>query len=714
MRDYGQFCPIARGSEVLAERWTPIILRNVLLGCRTFNEIAAGAPGLSRALLSRRLRELQRTGVIEVRPKPEGRGYLYEPTRAGRELWTVLGAIGDWAERWTEVGTEHADPESVLWSWSQAYLRTDLVPDRRVVVRFEFVRDGRHERLWLHIEREQSEICRFDPGFGDDLVVAVRDDVAFARWHLGLLDWGAVVRSGAVEVTGPPRLRRALPTWNSSPHHHERKRAASQRTPDAATELPLEAPRGVRPEVSTAARPSARPEVTGFEGELITPDAPDYDTLRALWNGAIDRRPRYIARCRSATDVAAALRFGQGRGLPITVRGGGHGVAGAAVCDGGLVVDLGAMKRIEVDPARRIATVQPGVLWGELDAATQAFGLATTGGIVSHTGTSGLTLGGGIGWLMRRHGLAVDNLVAAEVVTADGKRVTASEQEQQELFWGLRGGGGGLGVVTSFTFRLHRVGPEVLAGHVVWALEDAPEVLRAYREFTRTAPREVATTVTLRRAPPVPYLPVELHRRPVCLIGMLALADPGVAERLLAPLRDHGRPLLDLVKRRPYTNLQSMLDGIVPHGWHYYWKALGLVSLADGAIDAMVDHTPAARSPWSFAIMFHLGGRVADAAPEATAYSRRHVTHELNVNAVWLPHEPLGDAETGWARAFAADLAPHASGAYVNFLDRDDHDRQPTAFAPPAYQRLLGLRERFDPDHVFQRVPDTRSATHTG
>ena len=225
MRNYGQFCPIARGSEILAERWTPIILRNVLMGCHTFNEIAAGAPGLSRALLTRRLRELEHAGVLKSRPKPDGHGSLYEPTPAGRDLAGVLQAIGGWAERWTEVTTEHADPDVVLWSWCQEFLRRDLLPDRRVVVRFEFARGGRRVRVWLLVEGREVEICRFDPGFGDDLVVTVDDPLTFARWHMGVVGWAAALRSGAVTVTGPRELRLAFPTWNAGPERLGRLRA---------------------------------------------------------------------------------------------------------------------------------------------------------------------------------------------------------------------------------------------------------------------------------------------------------------------------------------------------------------------------------------------------------------------------------------------------------------------------------------------------------
>jgi DNA-binding HxlR family transcriptional regulator len=231
MRNYGQFCPIARGSEILAERWTPIILRNILQGSRTFNQIAAGAPGLSRALLTRRLRELDHAGVIQIRPKPDGHGSLYEPTAAGQDLSGVLLALGFWAERWTELTTKHTDPEMVLWSWCQEFLRRDLLPDRRVVVRFDFSFGGRKSRGWLLIERREGELCRIDPGFGDDLVVTINDPLMFTHWHLGRVEWAAALRSGGVQVSGPRALSRALPTWNAGPETNTRRRAELERTP---------------------------------------------------------------------------------------------------------------------------------------------------------------------------------------------------------------------------------------------------------------------------------------------------------------------------------------------------------------------------------------------------------------------------------------------------------------------------------------------------
>ncbi len=635
----------------------------MLLGCRTFNEIAAGAPGLSRALLTRRLRELERARVIEIRPKPGGRGSLYLPTIRGRELWPVLAELQMWAETWMEVTPEHSEPDVILWSWwISGFLRKEVLPDRRMTIRFDVVLGrGRQvrTRCWVLIEHREAEICSFDPGFGDDLVVAVEDSLAFARWHLGRLEWAAALRSRAISVTGDRQLARALPTWNRGPQIHAMMRTQHLRVLGSPPPPPPGARRLATPPATGRRADSIIP---GFSGPLVTADDAGYDEARAVWNGAVDRRPRYIARCESTSDVVAALRHGRERGLPITVRAGGNGVAGTAVCDDGLVIDLGSMKRITVDPTLRTATVRAGARWGELDGASQAFGLATPGGLVSHVGLSGHTLGGGIGWLARRYGATIDNLLSAEVVTADGELRMAGTDEHADLFWGLRGGGGGLGVVTSFTYRLHRVAPEVLAGPVLWALDDGPTVLRAYREFVAAAAPVVASTATLRRAPPSHLLTLDLHGRPVCIVTLLALGDPGTAERLLEPMRTFGSPLLDLVKHRPYTGLQSMLDGTVPPGWHYYWKSAGLPRLDDSVIDTMVDHAARSRSLWSFAQLVHLGGAVADAEPGATAYSRRDVAHELLISAAWLPQQPLADAETAWARAFAADLARTGPG----------------------------------------------------
>ncbi|MDP8927388.1 MAG: FAD-binding protein [Actinomycetota bacterium] len=688
MRNYGQFCPIARASEILAERWSPIIIRNLLLGCTTFNQIAEGAPGLSRGLLSKRLRELERAGVIEIRPKADGHGSIYELTPAGRELWSVMLAIGLWAEKWLDLAPEHASPAVVLWDWSTNYLRRDLLPKGRVLVRFEFTQlPGQGRRGWLLVEHGEAEICDKHPGFEEDLVVVVEDTVAFARWHLGQIEWGDALRSGAIRVSGNRELARSLPTWNR--HAGPLRRRPGPR-PDGSWPIP-------DPHNSGTA-----PIIAGFAGQVLTADDPEYDRARTVWNGAVDRRPRYIARCLQYTDVVAALRFARDRNLPVAVRAGGHGIGGDAVCDHGLVIDLSGMKRIQVDPAERTVRAQAGVLWKELDGATQLFGLATTGGVVSQTGIAGLTLGGGIGWLMRRHGLTIDNLLQAELVTADGELVTASAHEHPELFWGLRGGGGNFGVATSFTYRLHPVGPEVLAGSVLWAGEDAAEVLRFYRGFAAAAPREVSTVVKLRRAPALSTLPYELHGRPVCTISMCYAGHATAGEQALAPLRGFGRPLLDTVDLRPYTALQAMPDAEAPQGWHYYVKAANLGPLEDPVVDGLVEQASESASGRSYTSIYHLSGAVADVDEDATAYSHRGAAHSAVIVGAWLPHETVGERETGWVRGFFAALQPHQTGVYVNFLDRDDQARVPSAFGEEKYRRLAALKDRYDPDNVFR------------
>lgn len=707
MRTYGQFCPIARASEVLAERWTPIILRNLLLGCTTFTEIAAGAPGLSRALLSKRLREFERAGIIDIRPKPDGHGSRYQLTAAGRDLWSVLTAMGGWAQKWLDVTPAHADPDSILWSWSTTFLRRERLPEGRVLVRFEFPNQPTwRQRCWLLVEDQEVEVCHTDPGFDEDLIVVVTEPITFARWHLGLVEWGEALRSGHIEVTGRSDLARALPTWNAGPDTHshirqEAKRVPNLRRPYVEVEIGAGAARSTSP---SSAPPPSNPEVVipAFAGRVITPRDDGYEKARSVWNGAIDRYPRYIARCHDASDVAAVLRFARQQEIPTAIKGGGHGVAGTAVCDDGVVIDLSAMKSITVDPTARTARAQAGVLWGELDRSAQAFGLATTGGTMSRTGISGLTLGGGIGWLMRRHGLTIDNLQSVEVVTAEGKILTASQREHADLFWAVRGGGGNFGVVTSFTYRLHPVGPEVLAGPVIWALEDAPEILRRYREFTEAAPRAVNTIVGLRKAPPAPFLPVELHHRPICMVAMLWVGDPTEGEKALAPMRSAGRPLLDLVAVRAYTDLQTMFDAGAPDGWHYYWKSAVLGTLDDPTIDTIVEHASRVESPLSYAAMFQLGGAVEDIDEDDTAYSHRRASHNVTINGVWRPNQPVAERETAWTREFFEAIEPYQIGAYINFLDRDDQDRVQAAYGDRKYQRLADLKRLYDPDNIFQ------------
>jgi FAD/FMN-containing dehydrogenase len=459
-----------------------------------------------------------------------------------------------------------------------------------------------------------------------------------------------------------------------------------------------------------------RPHLTeafgDFRGDLLLPTSPGYDAARRIWNGAIDRRPACIARCAGVADVVTAVRFARERDLEIAVRGGGHNVAGTAVCDDGIVVDLSAMRAVRVDTAGRTAWVQGGALWSDVDHETQAHGLATTGGIVGHTGVAGLTLGGGIGFLMRRHGLAVDNLLAAEVVTADGRVAQASADEHPDLYWALRGGGGNFGVVTSFRFALHPLGPAVLAGPVFWAAEDTTEVLRFYRDFVADAPDELGSVVRVGTVPPLPVIPEDLHWRPAIAVICCYAGAVDDGERRLRALRGFGTPLVDLLAPAQYAAFQGATDDTVLHGWHYYWKATSLAALSDETIAVIADHAYAAGSPRSYAAMFHMGGAVARVAPDATAYAGRDVAHHLVVDAVWLPdeHDELAAAEVAWARRFFQALRPlGAGGAYVNFLDADDDSaRVREAYGDRTYRRLAEVKAAYDPDNAFRHNKNIR------
>jgi FAD/FMN-containing dehydrogenase len=453
------------------------------------------------------------------------------------------------------------------------------------------------------------------------------------------------------------------------------------------------------------------PETTAFDelggsfsGELLLRTSPGYDTARKIWNGAIDRHPSCIARCTGVADVVAAVRFARDHDLEVAVRGGGHNVAGTAVCDDGVVIDLAAMRAVWVDPAGRTAWVQGGALWGDVDHQTQAHGLATTGGIVGHTGVAGLTLGGGIGFLMRRHGLTVDNLLAAEVVTPEGSIVRASGDEHPDLFWALRGGGGNFGVVSSFRFALHPLGPTVLAGPVFWAADDTTDVLRWYRDFAAEAPDELGTVVRLGTVPPLPVIPEDLHWRPAIAVACCYAGAVEDGERAVRALRRFGTPLVDLVGPTRYVDHESGLDDTVPHGWHYYWKATNLAGVSDEVIDIVAEHAYNATSPRSYAVMFHMGGAVARAPREATAYTGRDVEHNIIIDAAWLPgqDDTVGAAETAWARTFLDALQPYRAGVYVNFLDSDDDtSRVREAYGDDTYRRLAEVKAKYDPENVF-------------
>jgi hypothetical protein len=440
---------------------------------------------------------------------------------------------------------------------------------------------------------------------------------------------------------------------------------------------------------------------TFFAGQIVLPADDSYEVHRRVWNGSIDRHPAVIARCAGVADVVAALRFARETGLPTAVRSGGHSFPGQSVCDHGIVIDLGLMKGIRVDPEGRTARAQAGVLLGELDRETQAFGQAVPAGIVTHTGLAGLTLGGGIGWLMRKHGLTIDQLQSVDMVTAEGEFVKASADENPELFWGLRGGGGNFGIVTDFEFRLHPVGPMVLAGPIIWPLEKGPEVLRFYRDWIEDAPDELTTIVVNRKAPPLPVIPEELHGELVTIIVACYSGSIEAGEMVLAPLKQFSSPLVDLCAPKPFVMHQAMFDPSFIRGLWYYFRACDVARLSDEVIDITVEHSLRLESPRSGVPIFQLGGKVARVGESDTAFSGRSVGHVFNINGV-TDDETGFDEEREWARGLWSALEPHHTSVYVNFLMEEGEERVRQAFGAKKYERLRALKQRYDPDNFFR------------
>lgn len=407
----------------------------------------------------------------------------------------------------------------------------------------------------------------------------------------------------------------------------------------------------------------------------------------------IDKRPALIARCAGAADVIQAVNFARAHELLVAVRGGGHGVAGNAVCDGGIVIDLSAMKGIRVNPASRTVRAQAGLTWNEFDRETQAFGLATTGGFLSTTGIAGLTLGGGLGWLMRSCGLACDNLLAVDIVTADGQLLTASAAENRDLFWGVRGGGGNFGVVTSFEFRLHPVGPIVLGGPVVHPLPKAKDVFRFYREYTQAAPDELTTYAALGPAP---------DGTPVAILATCYNGPLDKGQQLVRPLREFGPPVADMVAPMPYAVLQSIYNPLYPPGHLNYWKSSFLKELSDDAIDTMIEYFAAAPSPLSAVALEQLGGAVSRIGKDETAFGERGAHYSLIITSEWVdPAE--SEKNIQWARELWQAMQPFTRDtAYVNYLDSDEQNRVQAVYGPEKYNRLVALKNKYDPTNVFR------------
>jgi hypothetical protein len=446
-----------------------------------------------------------------------------------------------------------------------------------------------------------------------------------------------------------------------------------------------------------------------FQGNVLLPGDTDYDKVRQVWNGMIDRRPALIARCASAEDVVLAVRFARDNSQLVSVRGGGHNIAGNAVCDDGFMIDLSPMRDIHVDPDTRRAVVEPGCLLSDVDAATQKHGLAVPLGINSTTGVAGLTLGGGFGWLSRKYGMTVDNLISADVVTADGRQVRASETENADLFWGLRGGGGNFGIVTKFEFRLHPLGPDVLSGLIAFPFDQAKSVLEQFARFTETMPDDLNVWLIVRKAPPLPFLPEDVHGKEIIVLALFYSGDPAEGEKLIDPLRGFGKTYGEHVGVQPYVAWQQTFDPLLTPGARNYWKSHNFTKLGDDVFDVLIEYAGKLPSPHCEIFIGTIGGQTTRVAPEAMAYSSRDANYVINVHGRW--NSAADDQRCiAWARGFFAKSKPFASsGAYINFLTQDEADRVAFAYGQ-THQRLVELKKKYDPANFFRMNQNIKPA----
>ena len=438
-----------------------------------------------------------------------------------------------------------------------------------------------------------------------------------------------------------------------------------------------------------------------IRGEIVLPADAGYDGARSIWNAMIDRRPAVIVRCAGTADVMRSVTFAREQRLALAVRGGGHNIAGSAICDDGLVIDLSGLRSVRVDPRTRRAYVDPGARLSDFDHEAQAFGLAAPLGINSTTGVAGLTLGGGFGWLTRQHGLSIDNLVSAEVVSAEGKRMLASATENPDLFWALRGGGGNFGVVTQFEFQLHPVGPQILAGLLVFPFAQAKSVLDQYRSFVATMPENMNVWVVLRKAPPLPFLPENVHGKEVVVMPVFYAGDIEEGKRRVEPLRRFAKLHGEHVDAMPYTSWQKAFDPLLAPGARNYWKSHNFTQLADGALDTMIGFAGRLPSPQCEIFIGVLGGQASRTAADATAYAQRDAIFVMNVHARW-DSAKEDQACIGWARDLFRAAGSYATGGvYVNFMTQDEAERVTAAYGTNL-QRLAQVKKKFDPDNIFR------------
>jgi FAD/FMN-containing dehydrogenase len=476
--------------------------------------------------------------------------------------------------------------------------------------------------------------------------------------------------SEAVKVAAPVRQRKKFP-----------KRSREMSSPIAASET--------RARVAPATVESLR---SALRGQILTPDSAEYDAARTVWNGMVDKRPALVAKCRGAADVIAMVNFARASGLPLSVRGGGHNVAGLALCDAGVTIDLSLMRGIRVAAEARTVRAEGGVTWGELDRETLAFGLATTGGMVSTTGIAGLTLGGGLGWQMARHGLASDNLLSVDIVTADGRLLTASSSEHEDLFWAVRGGGGNFGVVTSFEYRVHPMGSSIIGGMVLYPMDQARNVLRFYREYSAGTPDDLTVFAGLLTTP---------DGHDVVALMAAWFGPINEAAKHLDPIRKCGTPVADMIGPMSYPQLQTMFDAATPAGLRRYWKSGYFPAISDDLIDTVLKHAVAKTSPYSFILILRMHGKAMREAPDATAFGARAEQWDFDIIPQW--QSPAEDAKhIEWARRFWSDAERFTRGVYSNHLDTDDGAPRVRAAYGRNYERLAAIKRRYDPDNLFK------------
>ena len=440
---------------------------------------------------------------------------------------------------------------------------------------------------------------------------------------------------------------------------------------------------------------------TQTRGSVLLPEDPGYEASRKIWNAMIDRRPAGILQCAGVADVMLAVTVARDNGVLVSVRGGGHNIAGSALCDDGLLIDLSAMKSVHINPDTRRAYVEPGASLGDFDHEAQAFGLATSLGINSTTGVAGLTLGGGFGWLTRKHGLTVDNLISVEIITADAKRVRASADENPDLFWAVRGGGGNFGIVTMFEFQLHPVGPEILAGLIVYPFEDAETVLNAYRRFVDNMHADLNVWVVLRQAPPLPFLPEAVHGKDVVVLAVFFDGDLVQGMSVIEPLRSLGQPCGEHIGPMPFKAWQKAFDPLLTPGARNYWKSHNFTELSDGAIATVIEFSDKLPSPQCETFIALLGGQSSRVTPDAMAYSARDTRFVMNMHARW-ESDQEDQSCIAWAREFFAKVEPFATGSvYVNFMTEEEVERIPSAYGVNQ-NRLEKIKKKYDPDNFFR------------